>query len=118
MRAGRGPLREMHSDITRRQFIVAGFPSLGKLESIIDEAENQNICHLRENSTTDYIWTKYDLRLAWIGRLRPGLARRSPLPFLPGNDLGCFRITFVSRCHDLHAVFVEYIQDVLVQRRV
>jgi len=58
-----GPLREMNGDITSRQSIVAGFPSLGKFESIIDEAENQNIHDVRENSTTDCIWTLYD---AWV----------------------------------------------------
>ena len=61
--AGTGPLREMNGDITGRQPIVAGFTSLGKFESIIDEAENQNIHDVRENSTTDCIWTLYD---AWV----------------------------------------------------
>jgi uncharacterized protein (DUF1330 family) len=58
--AGKGPLREMHGDITRRQMIVVEFPSLEIFEQFIDEAETQNIHHLRENSTTDYIWTLYE----------------------------------------------------------
>lgn len=66
--AGRGPLREMHGDTTRRHMIVVEFPSLEVFEKFIDEAENQNIHGLRENATTDYIWTLYepwDLR-AWV----------------------------------------------------
>jgi uncharacterized protein (DUF1330 family) len=58
--AGIGPLREMHGEITRRQLIVVEFPSLEVFEQFIDEAENQNIHHIRENSTTDYIWTLYE----------------------------------------------------------
>jgi len=58
--AGQGPLREMHGNTTRRQMIVVEFPSLEIFEQFIDEAENQNIHHLRENSTADYIWTLYE----------------------------------------------------------
>ncbi len=58
--AGTGPLREMHGDTTRRQLIVVEFPSVEVFKQFIDEAENQNIHHLRENSTTDYIWTLYE----------------------------------------------------------
>ena len=57
--AGTGPLREMHGDTIRRQLIVVEFPSLEVFEQFIDEAESQNIHHLRENSTSDYIWTLY-----------------------------------------------------------
>jgi uncharacterized protein (DUF1330 family) len=66
--AGTGPLREMHGDTRRRQLIVVEFPSLEVFEQFIDEAENQNIHRLREESTTDYIWTLYepwDLR-TWV----------------------------------------------------
>jgi uncharacterized protein (DUF1330 family) len=58
--AGIGPLRELHGDRTRRQMIVVEFPSVGVFEQFIDEAETRNIHHLRENSTTDYIWTLYE----------------------------------------------------------
>ena len=58
--AGKGPLREMHGDKTRSQMIVVEFPSLEIFEQFIDEGETQNIHHLRENSTTDYIWTLYE----------------------------------------------------------
>ena len=57
--AGTGPLREMHGETTRRHLVVVEFPSLEVFEQFIDEAETQNIHHLRENSTTDYIWTLY-----------------------------------------------------------
>jgi uncharacterized protein (DUF1330 family) len=58
--AGSGPLREMHGDITRRQMIVVEFPSIEVFEQFIDEAETQNIHPLREDSTSDYIWTLYE----------------------------------------------------------
>lgn len=58
--AGSGVLREMHGDRTRRQMIVVEFPSLEVFEQFIDEAENQNIHPLREDSTADYIWTLYE----------------------------------------------------------
>jgi uncharacterized protein (DUF1330 family) len=66
--AGQGPLREMHGNTTRRQMIVVEFPSLAVFEQFIDEAETQNIHHLREGSTSDYVWTLYepwDLR-QWV----------------------------------------------------
>ena len=66
--AGTGPLRQMHGDTTRRQMIVVEFPSLDVFEQFIDEAESQNIHSLREESTSDYIWTLYepwDLR-QWV----------------------------------------------------
>ena len=58
--SGNGVLREMHGDRTRRQMIVVEFPSLEVFEQFIDEAENQNIHPLREDSTADYIWTLYE----------------------------------------------------------
>ncbi len=66
--AGSGTLRELHGDRTRQQMIVVEFPSIDIFEQFIDEAETQNIHPLRENSTTDYIWTLYepwDLR-KWV----------------------------------------------------
>ena len=48
--------------------IVVEFPSLEIFARFIDEAETQNIHPLREDSTTDYIWTLYepwDLR-KWV----------------------------------------------------
>jgi uncharacterized protein (DUF1330 family) len=70
--AGTDPIREMHGDRTRRQMIVVEFPSLEVFERFIDEAEDQNIHPLRENSMTDYIWTLYepwDLR-KWVNSAR------------------------------------------------
>jgi uncharacterized protein (DUF1330 family) len=66
--AGTGPLRQMHGDTTRCQMIVVEFPSIEVFEQFIDEAETQNIHSLREDSTSDYIWTLYepwDLR-QWV----------------------------------------------------
>jgi uncharacterized protein (DUF1330 family) len=66
--AGTGTLRQMHGETTRRQMIVVEFPSLEVFEQFIDEAETQNIHSLREDSTSDYIWTLYepwDLR-QWV----------------------------------------------------
>ena len=58
--AGFGPLREMHGDRTRGRMIVVEFPTIEVFEQFIDEAETQNIHPLRENSTSDYIWTLYE----------------------------------------------------------
>ena len=48
--------------------IVVEFPSEDVFQAFIDEAEKQDIHHLRENSCGDYIWTLYepwDIR-AWV----------------------------------------------------
>ena len=58
--AGAGPLREMQGDRTRGRMIVVEFPTIEVFEQFIDEAETQNIHPLRENSTSDYIWTLYE----------------------------------------------------------
>ena len=58
--AGAGPLREMHGDRRRGRMIVVEFPSIEVFEQFIDEAQTQNIHPLRENSTSDYIWTLYE----------------------------------------------------------
>ena len=62
------PIRRLHEDRERRQMIVVEFPSEAMFQQFIDEAERQDIHHLRENACTDYIWTLYepwDLR-AWV----------------------------------------------------
>ena len=66
--SGCQPIRRMHEDRERRQMIVVEFPSEAVFQQFIDEAEKQDIHRLREESTTDYIWTLYepwDLR-AWV----------------------------------------------------
>jgi hypothetical protein len=40
--------------------IVVEFPSEKAFQEFLDEAERQGIHHLRETSTTDYIWTLYE----------------------------------------------------------
>ena len=40
--------------------IVVEFPSEKIFQDFLDEAENQKIRPLREDSTTDYIWTLYE----------------------------------------------------------
>ena len=50
--------------------IVVEFPSESVFQMFLDEGEQQGIHRLRENSTTDYIWTLYepwDLR-TWVTR--------------------------------------------------
>jgi len=61
--AGTGPLRETRGVTIRRQLIVVGLRSLEVFERLFDEAENQNIHDVRENSTTGCIWTLYE---AWV----------------------------------------------------
>jgi uncharacterized protein (DUF1330 family) len=66
--SGRNPIRNLHGDVERRQMIVVEFPSEAVFQQFIDEAERQDIHHLRENSTSDYIWTLYqpwDLK-TWV----------------------------------------------------
>ena len=40
--------------------IVVEFPSEKVFQEFLNEAEKQNIHPLREDSTTDYIWTLYE----------------------------------------------------------
>ena len=40
--------------------IVVEFPSEEVFQEFIDEADEDNIHHLREDSTSDYIWTLYE----------------------------------------------------------
>ncbi|MEX0958347.1 MAG: DUF1330 domain-containing protein [Burkholderiales bacterium] len=66
--AGRDPIRQMHGDTGRRYLIVVEFPSEEVFQAFLDEAEQQDIHDLRENATSDYIWTLYepwDMR-AWV----------------------------------------------------
>jgi uncharacterized protein (DUF1330 family) len=66
--SGWKPLRSLYGDRERRQMIVVEFPSEAVFQQFIDEAEKQHIHSLREESTSDYIWTLYqpwDLR-EWV----------------------------------------------------
>ena len=58
--SGYEPIRKLHGDIERKYMIVVEFPSEKIFQDFLDEAEKQNIHPLRENSTTDYIWTLYE----------------------------------------------------------
>ena len=58
--SGWNPIRNMHGDRERRYMIVVEFPSEKIFQDFLDEVENQKIHPLREDSTTDYIWTLYE----------------------------------------------------------
>jgi len=58
--SGWNPIRKLHGDKTRKHMIVVEFPSEQIFQDFLDEAETKNIHLLRENSTTDYIWTLYE----------------------------------------------------------
>lgn len=58
--SGWNPIRNMHGDRERRYMIVVEFPSEKIFQDFLDEAENQKIHPLREDSTSDYIWTLYE----------------------------------------------------------
>ncbi len=58
--SGWKPIRKLHGDTERRYLIVVEFPSEAVFQAFIDEADKQNIHHLRENACTDYIWTLYE----------------------------------------------------------
>ncbi len=68
--SGWKPIRRLHGDRERRHMIVVEFPSEAAFQQFLDEGERQGIHTLREESTTDYIWTLYepwDLR-RWVKR--------------------------------------------------
>ena len=58
--SGINPIRNMHGDIERKFMIVVEFPSEKIFQEFIDEADSDNIHPLREDSTSDYIWTLYE----------------------------------------------------------
>ena len=58
--SGWNPIRKLHGDRERKYMIVVEFPNKKIFQDFLDEAERQNIHALRENSTTDYIWTLYE----------------------------------------------------------
>ena len=58
--SGFNPIRNMHGDTERGYMIVVEFPSEGIFQEFLDEAEKDKIHELRENSTTNYIWTLYE----------------------------------------------------------
>ena len=77
--AGHAPLRYLHGDVERRQMIVVEFPSEAVFQRFLDEAQRQDIHALREEATTDYIWTLFapwDMR-AWV---RAGADSHAPEP--------------------------------------
>jgi uncharacterized protein (DUF1330 family) len=66
--SGHQPIRHMHGDALRQQFVVVEFPSEAVFQAMIDELDRQNLHELRETATKDYIWTLYrhwDMR-AWV----------------------------------------------------
>ncbi len=66
--SGWKPIRKLHGDVERHYLIVVEFPSEEVFQAFVDEADKQDIHHLRENACTDYIWTLYepwDVR-AWV----------------------------------------------------
>ena len=68
--AGREPRRSQHGDMERRYVIVVEFPGEAVIQAAFDEAQRQDIHHLRENACTDCIWTLHepcDMR-AWVNQ--------------------------------------------------
>ena len=58
--SGWKPIRKLHGDTERRHMVVVEFPSEAAFQAMLDEGEKQDVHHLRENATTDYIWTLYE----------------------------------------------------------
>ena len=58
--SGINPIRKMHGDKERKYMIIVEFPSEKIFQEFLDEAEKTNLHDLREDSTTDYIWTLYN----------------------------------------------------------
>jgi len=68
--SGWKPIRNIHGDIQSKYMIVVEFPSEKIFQEFLDEAEEDNIHILREESTKNYIWTLYenwDIR-DWINK--------------------------------------------------
>jgi len=66
--AGRAPVRHMRGEVERRQMIVVEFPSEAVFQRFLDEAQRHDLHALREEATTDYVWTLFaawDMR-AWV----------------------------------------------------
>ena len=66
--SGYKPIRYLKGDVNREQFIIVEFPSEEVFEQFHSEAEQRGIHRLREESTSDYIWTLFepwDLR-EWV----------------------------------------------------
>ena len=66
--SGYKPIRYLEGDVNREQFIIVEFPSEEAFERFHSEAEQHGIHRLREESTSDYIWTLFqpwDLR-EWV----------------------------------------------------
>ena len=66
--SGWNPIRQIHGDQERRHLIVVDFPSEKVFQDFLDQAEKDDIHKLRENSTSEYIWTLYktwDIR-EWV----------------------------------------------------
>ena len=58
--SGCNPIRKLKSDVLRNYFIIVEFPSEKVFQNFLDEGEKQNIHSLREDSTSEYIWTLYE----------------------------------------------------------
>ena len=58
--SGFNPIRELKGKIERKYFIVVEFPSKEIFQDFLDEADKQGIHSLREESTSEYIWTLYE----------------------------------------------------------
>jgi uncharacterized protein (DUF1330 family) len=66
--SGYKPIRYLAGEVNREQFIIVEFPSEEAFERFHSEAAQHNIHRLREESTSDYIWTLFepwDLR-EWV----------------------------------------------------
>lgn len=66
--SGYKPIRYLTGEVNREQFIIVEFPSEEAFERFHSEAVQHSIHRLREESTSDYIWTLFepwDLR-EWV----------------------------------------------------
>ena len=58
--SGWKPIRKLRGDTERKYFIVVEFPNKTIFQEFLDEADKKKIHLLRENSTSEYIWTLYE----------------------------------------------------------
>jgi len=84
--AGRAPVRHMRGEVERRQMIVVEFPSEAVFQRFLDEAQRHDLHALREEATTDYVWTLFapwDMR-GWV---RANGGSRGPEPRATDGEL-------------------------------
>ena len=57
--AGHNPVRNLAGQ-ARAHFVVVGFPDIASFEALMDALSRDDLHQLREEATTNYLWTIYE----------------------------------------------------------